>query len=92
VAVLPDDPETKTQLSEITYRMVNDQIELEPKEGDPEQNKKRARPMKHPDDADAYALTYAADVKPKERDEYHGAMLAGAGAGARDEYVPPWQR
>lgn len=83
--------EFKTDVCSLTYRHVGDKRELESKEGDPEQNKHRARPLKSPDLGDAAALTHAEKVIPKHEGYRQMQDLAAAGGGSMKDWKPGWQ-
>ena len=92
IAVLdPTDSEMKTELSSQTYQVRNDQRMLEAKEGDPEQNKLRRRPLKSPDLGDAMALTHAMPVAPKKSPAYEDFVEMGRWVDAK-ELVPSYRR
>lgn len=95
VAVLPgEDSEMKTELSSLTYHMQGDQREIERKEGDPEQNVKRQKPLKSPDVGDSMALTHAHPVQLKDPQSYRDLSDMGQSskAGSIRNWKPGWQR
>jgi hypothetical protein len=87
------DSEFKTELSSMTYHLIGDQREIERKEGDPEANERRRKPLKSPDLGDSAALTHAHPVKPKQREEFweHGMPERAKGGGV-SEWTPAWQK